>query len=450
MKDDPLLPDSGFVGDLKSPGGLHYNFRKWFAIFISGLSYIFVYFHRFATAVLADMMAKDLGVAKTSLGIFTSMYFWPYGLMQPFVGSLADIIEPGYMIGLANIISAAGTLICALSKDIVIGCVGRFLVGLGCSGIFVPANKIAANWFTQQQYRFFSGAMIGLGGIGSLLSQTPLSIVGHAIGWRVCLSSCAVCSIVISVFSFWLVRGHPRSLGYYSDVPVPEKVNAKELFVQLFNNLKKMCKIGDFWLLAFFMFFAPGIFMDVSAMWGVPYLEDVFKYDANQSSLIQMALSISIVIGSPLLPVIAEKVKSRKWTLFVANTLSLGATLTLALAANHLNTAAIVSCYFIFGVGSSASQGAALAMFKEFDDISLAATLVGGGNCGPFIGGALLQTISSSIIKTYGEHVHYPKESYEIGLWGLACVALFLANFSLFLMKEPRIESNAPVLQTYE
>ena len=420
------------------PEGARYQFRKWFSIFIAGFSYIFVYFHRFATAVLADQMAKDLNVPKTALGIFTSMYFWPYGLLQPFIGSLADMFEPGYMIGISNLISAGGTLIVGFSKTLVVGCVGRFLVGLGCSGIFVPTNKIGANWFTEHQYRYFSGALIGLGGVGSLLSQTPLSIVGHKIGWRVCLISCGICSCVIGVFSFLFVRGHPGTFGYYSYSGLPRKVPFKNICKQLFKNMNVMVKMGDFWMLAFFMFFAPGIFMDVSAMWGVPYLQDVFGYDSNKASLVQMTLSISIISFSPLMSVIAEKVGSRKWTLFVFDVLSLISTLAMTLTGKKLPIYGIIICYFFFGVGSSACQGTALSLFKEFADISLSATLVGGGNTGPFIGGAILQTISSEIIRTYGDHTHYPVAAYAYGLWGFASLMLFLAGFCLLFVREPK------------
>ena len=424
--------------ELKPPRGANYQFRKWFAIFLAGFSYIFVYFHRFATAVLADQMAKDLNVAKTDLGIFTSMYFWPYGLLQPYIGSLADIVEPGYMIAISNIVSAVGTLIVGFSKTLVVGCVGRFLVGLGCAGIFVPTNKIGANWFTARQYRFFSGALIGLGGVGSLLSQTPLSVIGHLIGWRICLISCAAFSLVIAAFSFIFVRGHPGTLGYYSDAPIPTRVPVRRMFGQLFRNMKVMVTLGDFWMLALFMTFAPGIFMDVSAMWGVPYLQDVFGYSASKASLVQMTLSISIITFSPLMAAIAERVGSRKWTLFFFDVLALGATLSLTFTENKMPIYGIVICYFLFGVGSSACQGTALSLFKEFADISLSATLVGGGNTGPFIGGAILQTISSEVIRTFGDNTPYPAKSYELGLWGFASVMLLLAGFCLLFVREPK------------
>ena len=429
---------SALGDDLKPPGGARYQFRKWFAIFLAGFSYIFVYFHRFATAVLADDMSRDLHVAKPALGIFTSMYFWPYGLLQPFIGSLADIIEPGYMIAISNIVSAVGTLIVGFSHSLAVGCAGRFLVGLGCAGIFVPTNKIGANWFTARQYRFFSGALIGLGGVGSLLSQTPLSVVGHLIGWRVCLISCAAFSLVIAAFSFIFVRGHPSTLGYYSEAPVPVKVPVRRMFLQLLKNMRVMITLGDFWMLALFMFFAPGIFMDVSAMWGVPYLQDVFGYSASEASLVQMTLSISIITFSPAMAAIAEKFGSRKWTLFVFDVLALVSTLAMTFGGSKLPIYAIIVCYFFFGVGSSACQGTALSLFKEFADISLSATLVGGGNTGPFIGGAILQTISSEVIRTYGDHTRYPVESYAIGLWGFASVMLGLAGFCLLFVKEPK------------
>lgn len=428
--------------------GAKYQFRKWFSIFVAGLSYLFVYFHRNTTAVLADQMSNDLNTPKTSLGILSSMYYWPYGLMQPFIGSLADIIEPGYMIGMANIIMAIGSLICGLSNSLVLCCFGRLLVGLGASSVFVPTNKIAANWFTAKQYRYFAGALIGLGGCGSLLSQKPLSMLGDVVGWRWCFLGVAVISFLTTFFAFFFVRGHPKTLHYYSDNPLPTKVPAKHLFIQLFANMKQMVLIPDFWYLAMFMFFAPGVFMDVISMWGVPFLEDVYGYGPQDSSFIAMSLSVAIVVGSPILPIISEKVKSRKWTLFAFAMLA-GLISVLFALYYELNLASIIILYFLYGVGSSACQGAALALFKEFADFQLAATMVGGGNTGPFIGGAIFQTISSSIIGIWGANrKEYPKAAYSYGLWFISAICCFVASLSIVFVREPKSFSDQKLLES--
>lgn len=417
-----------------------YNFRKWSSIFFGAFSYIFVYFHRFSTAVLADEMAKDFHVPKDKIGILASMYFWPYGLIQPFIGSLADIIEPGYMIGAANMISAIGTLMCSFSPNLSVCCVGRLLVGLGCSAIFVPTNKIGANWFSAKEFRFFSGCMIGVGGVGSLLSQYPLSLLGHAIGWRTCLRGTAVLSFCLSIIAFLFVRGHPAKFGFKGHTALLPTPKFGDIFVQLFKNLGKIIKIGNFWLLALYMFFAPGVFMVVSSLWGVPYLENIHHLTNTEASFLQMSLSVSLIIGSPTIPIIAEFTHSRKWTLFgVCGMAGLCCTY-LAVWGQNSPIWVIGVMYFLSCYGASANQGCALALFKEFSDDSLAATLVGGGNTPPFIGGAILQILSSAIIGTFDHtQTNYPNEAYALGLWGLAALCCFLAMFFVMFLREPRV-----------
>lgn len=441
--ENELLGSDSHTFDLKPAAGFGYNFRKWFNICIACFSYMFVYFHRFTTAVLATDMARDLNVPKAKLGIFTSMYFWPYGILQPFIGIISDVLETGYVIAFSNLLSATGSLICGLSSSFGLCCFGRFLVGFGCSGIFVSTTKIGANWFSPAGYRLFSGFLIGLGGCGSLLSQAPLAALGAAIGWRWCLKGVAILSILACILSILFVRGHPKTLGYYSDIQLPEKVNFRATMIQLLHNFEAVAKNAEFWFLEFFMFLGPGIFMDVSAMWSISFLEDVLKYSSKKASFVQMTLSISIVIGSPSLPLIAEKAHiSRKKILIVFVTLSLISSVILIFATENLSIYILIVCYFFFSVGASSSQGTLLAMFKELGSIELSGTFVGCGNLGPFIGGAILQTISSEIIRTYGNLKHYPKESYQIGLWGLTAVCLVLGLLSLILVREPKPQTS--------
>lgn len=419
-----------------------YQTRKWVSVIISMTSYIFVYFHRFSTAVLAEDMAEDFGISQDKIGILASMYFWPYGLVQPFIGSLADIIEPGYMIGFANLCAAIGSMMCGFSTNLTIACVGRFFVGLGCGTIFVPTNKIGVNWFTAKQFRFFAGAMIGLGGCGSLLSQMPLSLLGEKIGWRMCLKSTSIIGAFLGICAFIWVRGHPATVGFRGHSKLEETSGLKQIFSQLFKNLFVMVKIRNFWFLESFMFFAPGVLMVLSSLWGVPYLENVHHCSSKKASFVQMAISASLIIGSPTMPIIAELTKSRKWTLFTFCGISTAGCLYLALAKDTTPLWLVTALYFIIGYGASACQGTALPLFKEFYDERLAATLVGGGNTGPFIGGGILQIISSTIIGTYDHPGDvYPVKAYEIGLWGLSAICCFIAMLSLLFIREPKIEN---------
>ena len=415
-----------------------YNLRKWLSVIIGCTSYIFVYFHRFSTAVLADDMALDFGVSSDKMGILSSMYFWPYGLIQPFIGSLADIIEPGFMIGAADFIAGIGSLITSFANNLAVACVGRLLVGLGCSAIFVSTNKIGANWFSARAFRFFAGAMIGLGGVGSLLSQTPLSLLGHAVGWRWCLKGTSIIGIFVGICSFLWARGHPETLGFRGHSRKEPTPPFKQIFIQLFKNLAIMVKIGDFWLLSGFMFFAPGVFMMISSLWGVLYLKHIHGCSNSTASLIQMSLSFGLIIGSPTMPIIAEATKSRKWTLFSFCGLAALCCLYLALWGESSPIWLITILYFVSCYGASACQGTALPLFKEFSEERLSATLVGGGNTGPFLGGAILQMLSSWVMATYlHTKDYYPPDAYALSVWGMCAFCCFIAMFCVFFVHEP-------------
>jgi MFS family permease len=358
--------------------------------------------------------------------------------MQPIVGVLADSFEAGTIMGIANILAAAGSLIIGFSESLFPACVGRLLLGFACSFFFVTTTKVSANWFTAEQFRFFSGALIGMGGIGSLLSQTPLSLLGHDIGWRPCIDGVAIISIVLGILAFFFVRTHPHSFGYTGLTPYEQPLPAKEQFRRLGHNVVKMVTMGDYWILETYMLLGPGAYMDLSAMWAVPFVEDVCGSSPSQASIIAMFLSIAATIGSPTMPIVAEKVKSRKWTMFGACSIATVCALALTIWGDKFGPWVVAVLYAIFCIGANVPQSVALPLFREYGDLSMTATLVGGGNAGSFIGSGLLQIVSSVLIDSYGAHVHYPFRAYQLGLWGLSTLCCFVGSYALFFVREPK------------
>ena len=99
-------------GDGGRQNSREFQVRRWTSFVICALCYMLVHFHRYSPSVLADEMSKALGVPISQLGIFSSMYYWSYAVMQPFVGCFADVIEPGYILGVSGLCSALGSLVC--------------------------------------------------------------------------------------------------------------------------------------------------------------------------------------------------------------------------------------------------------------------------------------------------------------------------------------------------
>ena len=91
---------------------------------------------------------------------------------------------------------------------------------------------------------------------------------------------------------------------------------------------------------------------------------------------------------------------------------------------------------FLFGFGATSSQGILMGFFKELSSSSIEGTLLGCGNAFGFIGGALLQNISSGIVGTYGHFANapYPRESIIVGLWVVTSVSLFVMCYSILFV----------------
>jgi sugar phosphate permease len=86
-------------------------------------------------------MAVDYGVEKSDLSIFSSSFFSSYGLIQRFTGMLCDIIELAFLIGGSQLLTALDAAMHGFSQSLAVGCVGWFLVGLGCRPSFVPLSR---------------------------------------------------------------------------------------------------------------------------------------------------------------------------------------------------------------------------------------------------------------------------------------------------------------------
>ena len=125
---------------------------RWLIFWILSFSYILVYFHRLCPAVVAVDMMRDLHTGGALLGLLGSAYFYPYALMQLPAGLLSDSWGPRRTITLFFSIAFVGSLLLGLAPSLFWAIVGRTLVGLGVSMLFVPTMKVLAEWFRIREF----------------------------------------------------------------------------------------------------------------------------------------------------------------------------------------------------------------------------------------------------------------------------------------------------------
>lgn len=186
---------------------------RWAAFFIVGLAYVLSFFHRFAPAAISGELQAAFQTSGAELGGLAAMYFYVYTLMQVPTGILADTLGPRRVVTVGGAIAGVGSLLFGMADTLTAASVGRLLVGLGVSVIFISLLKLNSAWFHDRHFATMTGATILLGNVGSLLAAAPLAWALGYFSWRTLFAAVGVFSLLLAALAWWLVRDHPGKAG---------------------------------------------------------------------------------------------------------------------------------------------------------------------------------------------------------------------------------------------
>src|SRR3712207_8664784 len=119
----------------------------WLAWSIFAAAFVLAFFARYSTAVIVDDLEAAFDTGAAGVSLLAAAYFWPYAVMQPPAGVLADTIGPRRAVAAFLLLAAAGTLLFALAPGLPLAVLGRALGGFGVGIVYVCAARIFANWF---------------------------------------------------------------------------------------------------------------------------------------------------------------------------------------------------------------------------------------------------------------------------------------------------------------
>ena len=426
-------------GDEETQSSREFQVRRWTSFVICALCYMLVHFHRYSPSVLADEMSRALGVSISQLGIFSSMYYWSYAVMQPFVGCFADVIEPGYILGVSGLCSALGSLVCGLSSNFALSSVARFLVGIGCACPYCSTTRFMANWFSPRAFYIMTSVLFCLGGIGGLLSQKPLIALGTLIGWRYSLILIAGLGAVFSILAFIFVRSSPVHYGMkpIDGTACPQGEPLCSMMKKIPKNFLSVVKIGRFWIHSVSVFFSTSCYQNVSGMWAVPYLMDVFGYSTDKASTITLALLVVMVFGSPMLGAISVRFRMTKWLQVICVAIAIVCETAFVIWTDAIPEPALYPLFFVFGVCTTSTQSFTLPMYKDMVAPELAATVSGCGNMFIFLGSAIAQSCTAAFLSLFGDSP-YSAHAYRCGLWGFCLGSCLLSLIAAVILPMPK------------
>lgn len=363
------------------------------------LSYVLVYFHRLCPAVIALDMQEAFGVSGTLLGVLGSAYFYPYAIMQLPTGLLADSWGPRKTVSALFLLAASGSVLMGMAPNLAMAILGRILVGVGVSTVFVCNFKLLAEWFNPKRFVIMGGIFMAMGGLGALFSSAPLGWVSNLIGWRMTLVAVGLTSLIMALLVYAFVRNRPSDVGFPSIGVAAGEGPERER--SLLGGVKLVVGSGRFWPIAVWTFFAIGIAFALGGLWGGPYLIQVYGLGKTGAGGVLSMFAVALMVGSPLLSWIANRI-GRKPVLIGCSLLLIVVCGLFYSFTDSLTLPELYLLFFFFSLAGAATGPVVAAVSKELFPVAIAGTSVGTVNLFPFFGGALLQVVVGAILTGSG------------------------------------------------
>ena len=414
---------------------------RWIIFAILALAYFFVYFHRLSLSVVANDIVKDFNTTASVMGLLGSIYFYCYAAMQLPAGLLSDSIGPRKAVTVFLLAASAGSIVFGLAPNINIAFVGRILVGIGVSMVFIPTMKILSQWFRATEFAMMAGILNAVGGVGVMAATWLLAAMTAGIGWRLSFDLIGACTFVIVVLVWLIVRDRPADKGWPSPMEIDSQDGAvppKPADIGLVEGALKVVREKYFWPVAIWFFFDCGIFFGFGGLWGGPYLMHVYGLTRAEAGAILSMIAWGMIVGSPLLGYLSDKIlKSRKKVFYICSTALAVEMILLSIFPAGLPLPLLYAAFFFFSVFASSIVVIGFTTTKELFPVEIAGTSVGTVNLFPFLGGAVFMPVLGKILDSWPKTAAgaYDLKAYKVMLLVLAGSAV-IALLCTFFMKE--------------
>jgi len=401
------------------------KYRRWMIYFISCLLFVLSQFYRSSIAVITPNLVNELHFDPEELGLISAAFFYSFAAMQIPVGLYLDRVGPRLLMTSLSLLAAAGALVFAYGNSNEALIIGRILLGIGMSCNLMGPLKLITTWFSPVYFATLSAIFVSVGTAGNIMAATPLVWLTNQFGWRTTFLLFAICNLIIIILFFLVVKDRPD--GQPAKQPKEKSVRLSGFT----NDIMQLFVRKDYWLISMGTFSRYGIYASVQALWAAPFLMTVLGFSQLMTGNLLFAMSIGLIIGSPICGWISDRVLlSRKNVVIAGLAIMAGILIVLSLLSKGVWTFIIFALFFGFGFSSGSGQ-IMYAHIKERMPLKNAGSAMTGINFFTMIGGAFfLHGIGWAIKAFYSGSVLGP----EVLKLVFAFFGVSLAFTALFYM----------------
>ena len=390
-------------------------------LFVSGL---LAFFTRLAPAVAIPDLRAAFVLNAAELGLLTSLYLWPFALMQPLAGVLTDAFGARRTVAAFLVVAGVGQVLFASAPTFPVALIGRALTGLGASILYVGAAKIMAQWFRSREFGTLTGAWTSVANLGGLSAAAPLMVLITLAGWRLSLGGVGVVMLATAVLIYVFVRDRPSerglpSLAEIDDLPRPPETRQS---MSLGQGVLVVLREPNTWLLGSYAFLLFGTMTMMQGLWAVPYLMDAYGQTQQQAANALTLWAVGLIVGCTLWGYVADRiVGSRKRVVLSGAVVYAMLWALLAICPVGLPIGLLWVAMFWGGFFAS-TWIPSYAQLKDSVPSQVVATAMGILNLFFWLGGAIYQQASGMIVAAFPRlNGHTPVPAYRAIFWLCLC-----------------------------
>jgi predicted MFS family arabinose efflux permease len=245
--------------------------------------------YRTVAAMMATELQREFDLTAQQLGLFASVFHFSFGGLQLLMGIGIDLQGVRRTMLAAFPLTIGGAVLSALAPHYALVVLGQALIGVGCAPAFLVCTVFIAKRFPAAQFASVSGFVMGLGGLGMLMTGTPLAWVVEVSSWRTGFLVLAAGSALAWLAIFALVRESGPRAGN-SDDTVAQAVRK---FLSLFamRHTLGIVALGAVTYAAF---------ITLRGLWLGPLLIERYGFSLLNSGHVALGVSVVALLGPPV------------------------------------------------------------------------------------------------------------------------------------------------------
>ena len=262
----------------------------WVMLFALTTAFALSQAWRTVAAIMAAPLQADFHLSAQALGLFAAAFHFAFGAMQLVMGIGIDLHGVRRTLLAAFPLAIAGSVLSALAGSYGLLVFGQVLIGIGCAPAFLDCTVFIARHFPAGRFAAISGLTLGLGGIGMLLTGTPLAWLIQATSWRVGFAVLGGMAALAWGLIFWLVHEPTRAASTAPKESVREAIGKFGALFLLPHTLGIVLLAGV----------GYASFLALRGLWLGPLLMQRHGFSLVQSGNVALVMSVASLFGPPL------------------------------------------------------------------------------------------------------------------------------------------------------